>query len=55
MDSMKFMITSLSKLADNLTEGIYKINCKNCGCFFQFESVKNDLIKYKGLSCSEEI
>ena len=55
MESVRFMITSLSKLADNLTERIYEINCKNCGWFFQYESVKNDLITYKGLSCSEEI
>ena len=32
--SMRFMGTSLSKLADNLTEGIHKIKCKDCGSLF---------------------
>ena len=33
IDSMGFMATSLSKLVYNLTEGIHKIKCKDCGCF----------------------
>ena len=45
------MSTSLSNIVDNLTEGIYEIKCKDCDCFIKFKSVKNSLIKYKGLSC----
>ena len=41
------MATSLSNVADNLTEGIHKIKCK--------ESVKDNLIKYKCLSCSKKL
>ena len=51
---MKFMRTSLSKLADNLTEGIHEINCKDCDCFFKYESVKDNFIKYNCLSCNKE-
>ena len=34
IDSERFMTTSLSNLADNLTEGIHKIKCRHCDCFF---------------------
>ena len=28
------MATSLSNLADTLTTGIHKVQCKDCDCFF---------------------
>ena len=34
------MITSLSNLVDNLTEGIHKVICKDCDCFLEYENVK---------------
>ena len=43
------MPTLLSHLADNLTEGIHKIKCKDCDCFLEYETVKDNLIKYKCL------
>ena len=43
--------TSFSNLADNLAEEIHKIKCKDCDCLLEYESVKNDLIKCKCLSC----
>ena len=46
IDSMRFIGTSLSKLVDNLTEGIHKIKCKDCGCLLEFENVKDNSIKY---------
>ena len=46
------MTTSLSNLIDNLTEGIYKITCRDCNCFLECEIVKDNLIKYKRLSCN---
>ena len=47
------MASSLSNLVDNLTEGIHKIKCKDCYCFLEYESVKDNLIKYKCLSCNK--
>ena len=47
------MASSLSYLVDNLAEGIHKIKCKDCDCFLEFESVKDNLIKYKCLSCNK--
>ena len=45
IDITRFMATSLSNLVDNLTEGIDKIKCKDCDCFLEYESVKDNLIK----------
>ena len=48
------MASSLSNLVDNLAEGIHKIKCKDCDCFLEYESVKDNLIKYKCLSCNKD-
>ena len=53
-DSTKFMGNSLSNVVDNLAERIDKIECKNCDCFLEYESVKDSLIKYKWLSCNKD-
>ena len=53
-DSARFMATSLSKLVDNLTEGIHKTKCKNCDCLLEYGSVKDNSIKYKSLSCDKD-
>ena len=50
IDSARFMVTSLSNLVHNLSDGVHKIKCKCCGCFLQYESVKGNVIKYKCLS-----
>ena len=48
------MASSSSNLADNLTERIHKIKCKDCDCFLEYESVRDKLIKYKCLSCNKD-
>ena len=48
------MATSLSNLVDNLTEGIHKIKCKDNDCFLEYESVKDNFIKYKCFSCNKD-
>ena len=66
--STRFMESLLSNLVNNLAEGIHKIKCKyghdnkkcetcrieyrNCECFFQYTSAKDDSIKYKCLYCN---
>ena len=54
IESERVIATSLSNLADNLAEGIHKIKCKDCNCFLEYESVKDNLIKYKVLSCNKD-
>ena len=48
------MTTSFSNLVDNLAEGIHKIKCEDCDCFLEYESVKDNLIEYKSLSCNKD-
>ena len=48
------MTTLLSNLADNFTKGIHKIKYEDCDCFLENETVKDDLIKYKFLSCNRD-
>ena len=48
------MTTSLSSLVDNLAERIHKIKCKDCDCFLGYETVKENLIKHKCLSCNKD-
>ena len=58
------MASSLSNLVDNLAEGVHKIKCKDCDCFFvvvvvvvvvcEYGSAKDNLIKYKCLSCNKD-
>ena len=38
-----------NNLVDNLTEGIHKIKFKDCNCFLEYQSVKENSIKYKCL------
>ena len=33
------MGSSLSNLADNQTEEIHKIKCKDCDCFLEYENI----------------
>ena len=52
--SAEFMATSLSNLVHNLTERNHNFKCKECDYFIEYESVKNNLIKCKCLSCNKE-
>ena len=53
--SARFRAPSLSNLVDNLAKEILKIKYKDCGCFLEHESVKDNLIKYKWLSLGTKI
>ena len=48
------MASSLSNLVDKLSEAIHKIKCTDCDCFLEYESLTNNLIKYKCLSCNKD-
>ena len=45
------MATLFSNLVDNIAERIHKIKSKDFDCLLEYESAKDDLIKYKCLSC----
>ena len=48
------MASALSNFVDNLTEESHKIKCKDCDCFLEYESDKNNLMAYKYLSCNKD-
>ena len=54
IDSARFIASSILNPVDNLTEGIHKIKCKECDCFLEYESVKDNLIKHKCLPCRKD-
>ena len=45
------MASSLSNLVNNLSEGLYRIECK---LGLKYTNYKNDLIKYKCLVCNKK-
>ena len=47
------MTSSLSNLVNNLAEVIHKNKDKDGNCFLEYESVNDNLIKYKCSSCSQ--
>ena len=54
IDSAKFMASLLSDLVDNVAEGVDKIKCKDCDCFLEYESVNDNSMKYKCISCNKD-
>ena len=49
----RFMATTSSNLVDTIAQGIHKTKCKDCDYFLEYESVKDNFIKYKCLSCNK--
>ena len=43
---MRFMGTSLCHLLDKFLKRVHKIECKDYGCFLEYEIVMDELIKY---------
>ena len=53
IDGARFLARSLSNLIDNITERIHKFKREDCDYFLEYESVKDNLIKQKCLSCNK--
>ena len=64
--NVRFMASSLSNLANNLSKGIHRIKCKfrhddkkrgikckYCDCFLEYTNFKDELIEYKCLRCNQ--
>ena len=52
IDNFRFMATSLSKLVDNLTEGIHNNKCLDCNsCLDYFRITKNEKLLLKCFNC----
>ena len=48
------MTTSLSSIVHNLRQELHKVKSKDCDCFLEYESAKDNLIKCKYLSCNKD-
>ena len=69
IDSARFMVSSLSNLVNNLSEGIHRIKCKighddkkcetcrikytYCDSFLKYMNFKDHSIKYKCFCCKK--
>ena len=53
IDSVKFMASSLSRLSDNLTEGLHKGKCKDCKLSLEYMTVKDGLQIFNCKCCNE--
>ena len=54
IDSYRFMSSSLSKLVDNLSEGIHNNKCADCeSCLDYVRSTKNEKLIFKCFNCEQ--
>ena len=53
IDSYRFMSTSLSKLVDNLSEGIHNNRCADCKSFLDYMKTKDEKLIFKCFTCKK--
>ena len=53
IDSYRFMSTSLSKLVDNLSEGLYNDKCKDCKSYLDYMTTKDEELIFRCFSCKK--
>ena len=53
IDSYRFMSTSLSKLVDNLSEGLHNNRCVDCESCLDYMKIKDDKLIFRCFSCKK--
>ena len=53
IDSDRFMSSSLSKLVDNLSEGLHNNKCLNCESCLDYIRTKNEKLILKRFNCKQ--
>ena len=53
IDSFRVMSSSLSSLADNLSEGLHNYKCTNCKSCLDYISTKDNQLIFKCIECSK--
>ena len=52
VDGYRFMSSSLSKLVDNLYEGIHNNKCLDCKCCLDYIKIENEKLLLKCFNCN---
>ena len=55
IDSYRFISSSLSKLVDNLSEGIHDNKCVDCNSCLDYVKTKNEKLLLKCFNCNTSI
>ena len=53
IDSYRFVASSLSKLVDNLSEGIHNNKCSDCGSNLDYIKIKNEKFILECYNCKQ--
>ena len=53
IDSYRFMLSSFSKFADNLFEGIHNNKCVNCNYWLDYIKIKNEKLILESYNCKQ--
>ena len=53
INSYRFMSTSLSKLVDNLSEGLHNDKCKDCKSYLDYMTTKDEKLIFRCFSCKK--
>ena len=53
IDSFRFMSKSLSKLVDNLSEGLHSDKCSDCKLHFDYMSIKDNQLIFRCFRCKK--
>lgn len=53
IDSVRFMSSSLSRLADNLSKGLHNGRCKDCKSDLYYVRVEHRKLTFKCIGCNE--
>ena len=53
IDSYRFMLTSLSKLIDNLSEDLHNDKCKDCKSYLDYMTTKDEKLIFRCFSCKK--
>ena len=53
IDKMRFMVSPLSRLADNIAKGLHKVKCKDCMSGLEYVAGKDDILTFKCVDCNK--
>ena len=55
IDSFRFMSTSLSKLVDDLSEGLHNNRCIDCKSYLDYMITRDEKLVFRCYSCKKKL